>query len=261
MFLSHYISEDYAQRIPELIQLIQHRCFEVYGQLADYQVAENTYIKLLNSLDWRSSLVSLFTTNYDPVTDSLMEYAENFSVPVYDGFRFISGKWDPARYSEVTTGLTIYRLRGSLSWIREGEKIRNTRFYGQTKDRDHVLIYPGRSPGPQAMEDCIGYPHEALADKLLNAKNLIVIGYSFRDSFVNEILRTAMHRNADLKIVVVDPERPERIDTELKTGDLSETERIVHVDTSFEQAVSDRSFRELIAPVKVFRAGEYPEDV
>ena len=69
-----------------------------------------------------------------------------------------------------------------------------------------------------------------------------------------------MHRNADLKIVVVDPERPEKIDAELKTGDLSETERIIHVDTSFEQAVSDRSFRELIAPVKVFRAGEYPED-
>ncbi|MBI4481754.1 MAG: hypothetical protein HY652_02575 [Acidobacteria bacterium] len=143
-FLAQRIDDNWAQAIPQLVQRVKDACFSQYGTPPKLEDVHRIYEPQLENLFWKRSCIPLFTTNYDPVTDYLLKFADKRGMPAFDGFNS-RGEWDPSGYGKEKSGLEIYHLHGSLSWFRDGEAVKNLRVHGQIKGResDHLLIYPG----------------------------------------------------------------------------------------------------------------------
>jgi hypothetical protein len=102
----------------------------------------------------------------------------------------------------------LYKLHGSISW-RESES--NSFFqiqevpthHGQTVPQDNILIYPT----PLKQNKSLGSPYSDLIrefqKKLLQPHSvLFVIGYSFSDEHLNNIIYQALASNSSISVVV-----------------------------------------------------------
>lgn len=231
-----YISNLWIERIPQFVKLTNELCFDHYGRIPSEREVSSCYIPLLDYCNWSSQRVSLFTTNYDPVTDVLMEAAEAQGVPSHDGFnRF--GAWDSGGYSVVRSkGLAVHRLHGSMSWIEKGGRIRNTRDYSKRAPgyAEHLIIYPGFKGNPEVEgHAAFRFAHTALRKELAESSVVIAIGFSFRDPHLNEIFRDSMNSNGRLRLVVWNPVWPDGQEVGLEEIKQDFSERVVHLNRPF----------------------------
>jgi hypothetical protein len=229
-FIAKKLTDNWGNLIPSFTEYIRGRCFDLYGFYPNEDKVNELYNPLLDIVRWKEQKISLFTVNYDPVTDAIMEIAEQMKIPSYDGFK-PRGRWDPSGYNDIKKGFNIYRLHGSMSWIKQGAHVINTRDYsrrsGNTK---HLIIYPGYKGNPEnEEEEVFYYPHNALRTQLEKTDLLIVIGFSFRDNHINSILNNAFKKNPGLKLIVINDKLPQGL-SKLETYNENS---VVHIKDKF----------------------------
>lgn len=221
---------------------------------ADIPKARKSVKRTCRSLElcgWEQFSVDLFTTNYDPVTDHLIEAASALGLRAYDGFdRF--AKWDPEQYDWSEPGLKVFRLHGSMSWVRDGERITNTRDYSLRRGttRRHLIVFPGFKGDPEhdEMDETFQFVHRRLRSALKSATALLAIGFSFRDEAINRAIDQALKTNSSLKMIVFNPEFPEGDDGWLTKLQRDDPKAVHHIDDRFgEDGVASR-LAEAIAP-------------
>ena len=211
-FIFPHFRGQWYEGIPEFVTRTNAVCFDHYGREPKETDVSSAYVPLLNYCGWQNQKISLFTANYDPVTDVLMKIAVSNGITSHDGFdRF--GEWDSGSYSGLKTGgLAIYRLHGSMSWVENEGKIRNTRDYSRRAPgyAEHLLIYPGFKGNPERDgHSAFKFAHTALRKELGESHFMLAIGFSFRDPHLNDIFRESLRTNRKLKIVVWNPIWPE----------------------------------------------------
>lgn len=222
----------------DLAQFIKNRCFELYGRLPMSAQVGVAFEPILVAAGWATQSVRFFTTNYDPVTDALMDWAAEHDLPAYDGFG-TTGLWRPSGYGRLTSGLDIYRLHGSMSWVAERDTIRNTRDYRpRVGGAEHVLIFPGYKGDPtRESRSVYGTAHKALIESLKSADVLLVIGFSFRDEHINRAIGEAFAENPRLRVIVATPEPPPGLDRVRQiAGRYTGRPQIQHVAATFGEA-------------------------
>ncbi len=99
-FLRVKLEDDWATRVSEFAQYIREGCFALYGRYPKRKDVRNLYLEVLDLCGWRQFALDLFTTNYDPVTDVLLDIAEGENLRGYDGFGS-TNRWDAERYEMV----------------------------------------------------------------------------------------------------------------------------------------------------------------
>ncbi len=195
----------------ELFQYIRHRChvpltkLEYLRPLLDF--APRNPSKEQSPLD-------IFTVNYDNAIEAL---CEEHDLPYTDGF---GPNWGPGNFDRGTCCVRIYRIHGSISWYRTRRKRSLVRIpvdpstqvrYYTDDETSEMMLYPTFTKAEQ------GEPYATLLEQMRRrlssseTKTCVVIGYSFRDEYLNELFRNAMHVNRDLLLVVVDPSDAEEI--------------------------------------------------
>jgi len=103
----------------------------------------------------------------------------------------------------------LYKLHGSISWIeKDGNSLFNIHEIpisnGTVKDEDiHVLIYPT----PLKQNQSLGSPYSDLIrefkTKLAQPNSvLFIIGYSFSDEHLNNIIYQSLASNSSISIVI-----------------------------------------------------------
>lgn len=238
-FIFRHLKGHWIATIPEFVKKANNVCFDHYGRLPEESDVRAAYLPLLQFCEWTNQRISLFTTNYDPVTDVLMEIADTEGVPCHDGFNRL-GTWDSGSYSALKTrGLAIYRLHGSMSWIEIEGRIRNTRDYARRVGArsEHLIIYPGFKGNPeQDGHQAFRFAHTALRKELGESSVVWIIGFSFRDPHLNDIFRDALNTNQKLKLVVWNPTLPEGPDVGLAEIMQEFGTRIVHFAHRFGEA-------------------------
>jgi len=234
--LAPHLANLWIAQIPNFVKRTNELCFDHYGTTPSESEVKRCYLPLLNFCKWADQKVALFTTNYDPVSDVLMEIAEAQEIPCHDGFnRF--GIWDSLGYNRVRSrGLAVHRLHGSMSWIERDGKIHNTRDYSRRAPgyTEHLIIYPGFKGNPELDgHAAFRLAHTALRKELAESSALIAIGFSFRDPHLNEIFRDSMDTNSKLKMVVWNPVFPDGIDVGI--GELKQAyeSRFFHIESAF----------------------------
>lgn len=168
-----------------------------------------------------NSRIRVFTTNNDLFNETALDALNIHYINGFGGglrkffnpalFNYTwSKRMDTSidKYEPAEDMVYLYKIHGSVNW-RETEKLENNYFEieeiypAQMGDKDVVLIYPT----PTKQDKSLGSPYVDLfrefQHKLLEPHSvLFVIGYSFSDRHVNEIIYRALSTNSTLNVVI-----------------------------------------------------------
>ena len=150
----------------------------------------------------------VFTTNYDLFNETAMDrlgtpYSNGFSGTVERRFNPATFRYSLAeqldvssrKWTSVDSYVYLCKLHGSINWIEEGKSLFPIREIQRPIDnaKDRVMIFPT----PAKQNASIGYPYSDLfrefqAHIVRDQSVLFVLGYSFSDEHINNIIFQAM---------------------------------------------------------------------
>lgn len=208
-----------------LIETIEQMIFEEINIDIESEVDTfNLYKKFYQNVTYRNkdlSRVNIFTTNNDLFNERVLD---NLNINYNNGFggglkRFFnpsrfgytySRKIESSieKFESLDNMLYLYKLHGSINWI---EKKENSLFNIQeinienkdSRPKDGVLIYPN----PLKQNISLGAPYSDLIREfqkklLLPHSVLFIMGYSFSDEHLNNIIYQALSSNSSISIVI-----------------------------------------------------------
>ncbi len=159
----------------------------------------------------------VFTTNYDPVVETLCRTQLNCTL--IDGFRNDASRseyfWDRDVFDKASfssgESLVLFKLHGSANWVQSGSRVsKGASMFGRDDTLyKNVLIFPATRK--VAIEDPYFTCYDYLGKCLSNAELCLVIGYSFRDYDALTRFKAAEIQNPKLRILVLDNMADERI--------------------------------------------------
>lgn len=168
-----------------------------------------------------NSRIRVFTTNNDLYSETALDalnihYINGFSGGLHKYFNpaIFNYTWSKRmdtsidKYEPVENMVYLYKIHGSVNW-RESHNQTNNYFEieevvpSETSQDGSVLIYPT----PTKQDKSLGSPYVDLfrefQNKLLEPHSvLFVIGYSFSDRHVNDIIYRALATNSTINVVI-----------------------------------------------------------
>jgi SIR2-like protein len=220
------LSDDYNETL-SLIKIIESEMFKQINidfstdKSKDSLALYNDFYQKVTLRNKDLSRVNIFTTNNDLFNEKALDYSNiNYNNGfgggldrVFNPARFnytFSRKIDAEvqKYEPLDNMVYLYKLHGSISW-RESK---NNSFFqiqevptkhGENVPDDNILIYPT----PLKQNKSLGSPYSDLIrefqKKLLQPHSvLFVIGYSFSDEHLNNIIYQALASNSAISVVV-----------------------------------------------------------
>jgi hypothetical protein len=167
------------------------------------------------------SRINVFTTNNDLFNETALDslnihYINGFNGglnryfnPALFNYTF-SKRMDTSidKFEPVENMVHLYKIHGSINWI-EDTKNANTFFkikeiFNPSKGKNNVLIYPT----PTKQNKSLGSPYVEMfrefQRKLLEPLSvLFVVGYSFSDEHVNNVIYQALATNSTMNLVII----------------------------------------------------------
>ncbi len=206
---------------------------DIHGEITDspvLQLYEEFYQKIAQRS--RENPINIFTTNYDLFNEMALD---NLGFPYNNGFTgTYRRKFNPLSYhymyvenlnlhdamwQKVSNFFNLVKIHGSISWVREGEKIIEKN-YDDIKSEETVMIYPtplkDRSTLMVPYSDLFRMMENQLA---LRNSLLIVIGYSFSDDHINRVIFNGFQSPSFRLVVFGDPVSNKGIGKLLELGD------------------------------------------
>jgi NAD-dependent SIR2 family protein deacetylase len=189
----------------------------IYNELKqpDMDSAKLLYENILLHLKsiFKESAITIFTTNYDLsfekfwATNSELSKKINIDDEIEYGFKPRNGifVFDPIMNDDRKNNLKYYKLHGSLDWFYD-------EVYGCTKSgtpatpsepNEMPILYPGFKGRPRK-EPFIKL-HDIFFDNLKRTDILIVLGFAFRDPYINELIKHSKNINMKYKILYFNP--------------------------------------------------------
>lgn len=227
------------------------------------------------------SRVNVFTTNNDMFNELALDelnihYFNGFSGGVKKSFNpasfnyTLSKRMDIAidKYEPEENLVYLFKIHGSVNWIEdqraEGETfftIKELPLRNDSKDAN-VLIYPT----PLKQDKSLGAPYVDLfrefQHKLLEPNSvLFVIGYSFGDEHVNDIIYRALATNSTMNLVVINEISDKKVITKIddlriyriwSTDESKEEEPIYHFSEIVDNLIPTRNAFEAEPLLKQF---------
>ena len=204
-------------------------------------ISSVNYLHPLSAFEPSNSPLDIFTLNYDGTIEKMCE--EN-DLPYTDGFK---EDWNPDNYTDETLKIRLYKLHGSLYWYKTEKgryiklPIKNVRVENLTYFMDEkiseTLIWPmitkdySSGPFPWLMEE--------FRKRLRQYDLCIVLGYSFRDDYIKQIVLDELQNNGALWLLIVD-HNAEEIKDRLCKGDFKLQSRVMIMDDDIEKSLSYR---------------------
>lgn len=184
---------------------IREEIFRAYSWRNENVVKLGLYDSFFSYFGVNKGRLQVFTTNYDRIIE---QYCASAQYELQDGFVYDSitriNQWQPEKafkLSPTDTGkLQLFKLHGSLNWrmrldglieqVTPEERIGPG---GESTYSQNLLIYPGQKSEP--VIEPFRYLYQAFRRVLENADNCYVIGFSFRDEYINSLFLDFVKRN------------------------------------------------------------------
>lgn len=181
--------------VRDLIEAIQKE-LPKWVTLSSYDQA-NYFNKLEKFQSEYNYAIRIFTLNYDLCVE------RNISVGLETGFQNDNAPWDGSRFNksdnEDELPFYLYKLHGSIDWERKQNILKQSQQQGITPD----IIF-GTDMKMQAVDPYLFYLYE-FRRHAIEAKAIIVIGYSYNDGHINDLLKQAIQLDNNKKIISVSP--------------------------------------------------------
>ena len=199
--------------------------------------------------------LNIFTLNYDGVVET---FCETNNLSYSDGF---DPYWNPQHFDGKI--VKVFKLHGSLFWFKtekgkvikipaKGLDITNLRYLSD-ESLSEMMIYPTL----QKKKDTEIYLwiRSKFLSELKKARTCIVVGYSFRDKDIREVVLSSMNANPDLWLVLVSPSASQHKKSYFN-GNLDISSRILAIDRKVEDVIEKRIIREYIDSLNSTRGFE-----
>lgn len=228
--------QDYTEREKDLsvcetlIRIIEDTIFKHLNITFESEEAKkvlDNYQTFYQKLALRNkdlSRLNIFTTNNDLFNETALDklnihYINGFGGGLYKFFNpalfnyTYSKRMDTSieKYEPVENMVNLYKIHGSVNWIEDNAnantffKIREVSYPEKlTEGERKILIYPT----PTKQNKSLGSPYvelfRELQKKLLLPHSvLFIIGYSFSDEHVNNIIYQALATNSTITVVIL----------------------------------------------------------
>ena len=197
------IDENIGDKIKTIQKFIRDKI--IYGLHGDevLQLYRNFYIKTV--FRGRKSPINIFTTNYDLYNEQALDL---LSFPYNNGFvGTYKRSFNPASYKyayvedmnlskhiweRVPNFYNLYKLHGSISWVKDSNKIREID-YNHISEDDTVMIYPTPLKDRSTLMTPYSDLFRAMETALLRKNSvLITLGYSFADDHINRLILNSL---------------------------------------------------------------------
>ena len=200
---------------------LSHAITEAMGQLA--LVLGGEVARLLLSIktnpDYLARLadfippnkrLKVFSLNYDSCIEDACETA---GIELTTGFSPITKRWDPSLFHASSSGINLYKLHGSLRWfgtrdksrpisqfqyaleLRETKSGQSTPSHIEKREDPELILGPGNKLQPD--DPFLTLFYEFLSSAI-EAQHIVIIGYSYGDPHINNILDRALDAGAYL---------------------------------------------------------------
>ena len=228
-FLRDIHTYDYIRAAYELQKTVMSIVNQYDTAFSEDKFAEQWYRDFWKSLSGRSNI---FNLNYDnTIENSLGEYEDGFP-PIEEGEDY--SRFSAKRYYENRRGVsTIAHLHGQILFSEAREYPFDYSMRDMVKNKDYLTacknwiggqfppsnqakeeyLQPAIVSGSRKTEKMTFAPNNVylsdLARKVIENNRLMIIGYSFGDLYLNEILGLGMAAHGDdFKVVIIDKYPP-----------------------------------------------------
>ena len=219
--LKTFVDFVYSQ-LQRWLTLKQADCSHYMARLSDFCDSENG--------------VDIFTLNYDLAIEVALTRAKKSFT---NGFTE-EGEWDATKLQE-SAPVRLFKLHGSLDWVEDQVYGLCSLQYPRHKEAETIqgdetrpLLIFGTAHKLTAKEPFLTLAYH-LSQRILKAQVLTVIGYSFGDDYVNQIIEQGIKQNTRLRIVVVSPNASSQIKAH---GVLDGSPRVLAIDEGARDALN-----------------------
>ena len=189
------------EKVANLDKLIRSHLFQ-WININNYD-ASNYFHGFSDLVSDIGSAIRVFTLNYDICIEKALAAAD-FNIELgFNGDR----KWEASKFDaneNVDVDLYLYKLHGSIDWIRNAA------------EGGVLTLCDGPQPSPElifgaaaklsSIDPYLFYVHELRKYSLSEAlRFIVVVGYSFSDNYLNDLIGQAVNRSDFLKVLVVAP--------------------------------------------------------
>jgi hypothetical protein len=188
--------------LPNFVKLMFTKLTEwlTPGQGADlaYLCHFNDFVPLAKQID-------IFSLNYDLCVETALH--DLAQVSFCNGFS--SEGWRPEIFEEAT-GIRLFKLHGSLDWIDDEEFGIVSIDFPRHLEADSLagkgspLLIFGTDQKATGLDPFVTLLYH-LSSALDDTNILVIIGYSFGDEYINQVVLQRFRTNPRLKIIVVSP--------------------------------------------------------
>lgn len=215
------------QNALSLIFELKKSLFDILGKYNKNQASalyRNMVIQIKEAYG-SSSALSIFTTNYDLTFEHSQDeletiFADNGIKDIGYGFSIKNQIFYfdyKKQYSWSNSVIEYKKLHGSLDWVESNGKIIKAGGIIEPSNPDKMLLlYPGYKGTPN--DEPYKSIHDDLLQRLLTADVVYVIGFAFRDDYINNQFDTALKINKDIKVFCYNPCAIEELPSESKLG-------------------------------------------
>lgn len=167
----------------------------------------------------------IFSLNYDTLLEASLD---ELRLPYADGFRGANRAWfDSETFHEKgTVAYRIFKLHGSVNWTRDADgHVRRGRNDNGYAAEEPIVVYPSEQKYLQTQygvyETLLGLFRERLRIASVN-NYLVVLGYSFNDEHINEVICDSIRkRDSNLTVVAFVGPESDRAKQDDRLGELS----------------------------------------
>lgn len=202
---------DLAKRLKsKIIEFIREECSiekKIEHNFSIKRDIESKYDRLFEILENYSSILNIFTTNYDTIIETYIETKGKFN-EFYAGFAYSDsqrkkGYWNPVGYDKNNYKIKLLKLHGSIDQYIDRGKIIKTP--PDPRRLENAMIYPMREK--EVYKDPFFELFTRLKTCLCSEKICVIIGYSFRrDEHIRNIFFDAVKSNPEIRIFMMNPE-------------------------------------------------------
>jgi SIR2-like domain len=180
----------------------------IYARLKEWLATPSCdqieYINRMADLHSGETSVAIFSLNYDLLVETAFSNAGRC---IINGFN--DGHWSPELFADGNA-IRVYKLHGSLDWVDdEMHGICSLTFDRHPRAEDFEVSKPpllifGTDSKLTGKDPFLTLVH-AFSEQLRTANVLVVVGYSFSDQYINEIVEQRMRDNVPMRMVLVSP--------------------------------------------------------
>jgi hypothetical protein len=229
----------------------------IYSRLNSWltvdDAAKIAYLARLNDFKANAESMDIFSLNYDLCIErAFMENAHAF----VNGFT--ESGWTPSKFQ--TTDIRLFKMHGSLDWVEDevhgicSVSMPRHAYADDFEGQKPPLLIFGTDAKLTGKEPFLTLLH-SFSSRLHDSDVLIVVGYSFQDDYLNEIVEQRMNRNTRLKIIVVSPKAT---DVVRKVKFLNGSPRVKTIDAGAKEALNDGHLLKCVREVSAKSTDETP---